>query len=312
MKERREINLAIFGILIFIILLFFNSVFAQEIPFEEGQVYVCPLAKRMEEINPKCECRIDLTLGEKVIGNCGTSTYEMILTIQEYEGQLYYAIYGFENGGAGLNSPPQAKISGNSEGFVGEKILLSAINSFDPNNDPLDFFWDFGDGQINKDKDVFHIYSSPGEYNVSLTVSDGLASSTATTTVIVKPRPILENLSVSQTINISEETDLPTESLDKENKEKENISLNKDQLNQNEEKTKFLFPKIIKGVKEEIKDTNKENKIEEIKKETEKIQDKTEKELRIFKFLKISILSLLMVLFFLIFIKSKVFLKIKK
>jgi hypothetical protein len=169
-------------------LIFASFVFAQ-IPYEEGKVYVCPLATKMEEINPRCECRIDLILGETVTSTCGTTTYEMTLMITEYEGKEYFAILGFENGGAGVNFEPKAKILVPSEGYVGQEILFDGSQSSDPNDDPLDFYWDFGDGSKSSDKKPAHIYQNPGEYLVTLTVDDGMASSSATATIKIFSPP---------------------------------------------------------------------------------------------------------------------------
>jgi hypothetical protein len=169
-------------------LIFANFVFAQ-IPYEEGKVYVCPLAKSMEEVNPKCECRIDLILGETVTSTCGTTTYEMTLTITEYEGKEYFAILGFENGGAGVNFEPKAKILAPSEGYVEQEILLDGSQSSDPNDDPLYFYWDFGDGGKSTNEKTSHIYRNPGEYLITLTVDDGMASSSATTTIKILSPP---------------------------------------------------------------------------------------------------------------------------
>jgi hypothetical protein len=169
-------------------LIFASFAFAQ-IPYEEGKVYVCPLATKMEEINPRCGCRIDLILGETVTSTCRTTTYEMTLTITEYEGKEYYAILGFENGGAGVNFEPKAKILAPSEGYVGQEILFDGSQSFDPNDDPLDFYWDFGDGVTSTSKTTSHIYQNLGEYLVTLTVDDGMASSTATTTIKILSPP---------------------------------------------------------------------------------------------------------------------------
>jgi hypothetical protein len=163
-------------------LIFASFVFAQ-IPYEEGKVYVCPLATKMEEINPRCECRIDLILGETVTSTCGTTTYEMTLTITEYEGKEYFAILGFENGGAGVNFEPKAKILAPSEGYVGQEILFDGSQSSDPNDDPLNFYWNFGNGNSGNGEKVSHIYQNPGEYLVTLTVDDGMASSSATATI---------------------------------------------------------------------------------------------------------------------------------
>jgi len=167
-------------------------VFAQ-IPYQEGKVYVCPLATKIEEINPKCQCRIDLVLGETVTSTCSIDgkNYEMTLTITEYEGKEYYAILGFENGGAGINFDPQAKISAPFQGYLGQEILFDGSQSQDPNQDPLDFYWDFGDGSFGEGEKISHIYQNPGEYLVTLTVSDGMASSSSTTTIKIFSPPVV-------------------------------------------------------------------------------------------------------------------------
>jgi hypothetical protein len=169
-------------------LIFTSFVFAQ-IPYEEGKVYVCPLATKMEEINPRCQCRIDLVLGETVTSTCGTTTYEMTLTITEYEGKEYFAILGFENGGAGVNFGPKAEISAPSETYLDQEILFDGSQSSDPNDDPLYFYWDFGDGVTSTSAKTSHIYQNPGEYLVTLTVDDGMASSTVTTTIKILSPP---------------------------------------------------------------------------------------------------------------------------
>jgi hypothetical protein len=182
-------------ILIFSILLTgFSFIFAQNLPYEEGQVYVCPLAKNMEEVNPKCPCRIDLTLGETVTSTCNDKNYEMTLTITNYEDKEYYAILGFENGGAGVNLKPEANAGGPYENFVRKEIIFDGSKSSDPNGDPLDFYWDFGDGNFGKGEKVSYIYQNPGQYLISLIVSDGMATSTATTTAKISLAPVSETL----------------------------------------------------------------------------------------------------------------------
>jgi len=44
--------------------------------------------------------------------------------------------------------------------------------SFDPEGDPLTYYWDFGDGGISYQEDPTHFYDEPGSYNVNLTVTD--------------------------------------------------------------------------------------------------------------------------------------------
>ena len=83
-----------------------NSQTEESENLKEAQVYVCPFATSLEEINPDCECRIDLRLGEETIKECKGKVYRMILGIQEYEGKEYYVVYGFESGGAGVFEKP--------------------------------------------------------------------------------------------------------------------------------------------------------------------------------------------------------------
>lgn len=54
-----------------------------------------------------------------------------------------------------------------------ETITFDASLSFDPDNDELNYTWDFGDGTIAHGVLVEHSYSSEGKYAVVLTVSDG-------------------------------------------------------------------------------------------------------------------------------------------
>lgn len=236
----RKNGMVIFGIFY---LFFAGFIFSQNLPLEEGQVYVCPLATKMEEINPKCDCRIDLILGETVTFTCPVDgkTYEMRLTITEYEGKEYFAILGFENGGAGVNFKPKAKISAPSEGSVDKEILFDAFSSFDPNEDPLDFFWDFGDGNFKKGEKVFHSFSSPGEYLITLTVSDGMFSDSATKTIKISPTSIFTPKTFGKLKKEKEEIS------EKEHKEKGEI---KEEEEIKEEQIKEERPKEISQAKE--------------------------------------------------------------
>jgi energy-coupling factor transporter ATP-binding protein EcfA2 len=201
-------------------LIFASSVFAQIHYNEEGQVYVCPLATKIEEINPRCDCRIDLILGEIVTSTCPVNgeSYEMRLEITEYEGKEYYAILGFENGGAGINFPPIAKISAPSEGYVGQEIFFDGSQSFDQNGDPLEYSWDFGNSEIIRGQKISYIFKNPGDYLINLTVFDGMATSSTTTKVKISA------ISVSGSKVLEKETPIlatPTQSLNlKSEKEK--------------------------------------------------------------------------------------------
>ncbi len=51
-------------------------------------------------------------------------------------------------------------------------------NASDPNNDPMIYTWDFGDGNFSHSKRAFHEYEVAGQYNVTLTIDDGEFSAT--------------------------------------------------------------------------------------------------------------------------------------
>jgi len=52
---------------------------------------------------------------------------------------------------------------------------------------PDTYLWDFGDGSQSDQKNVIHVFETPGTYDVKLTVTEGDASHTATLTVTAQP-----------------------------------------------------------------------------------------------------------------------------
>ena len=65
-----------------------------------------------------------------------------------------------------ISYPPSSNFSSNTQTSYGE-IQFSSIS-----NGQIDSFnWDFGDGNTSNEKNPFHIYSNPGLYTVSLTIS---------------------------------------------------------------------------------------------------------------------------------------------
>jgi PKD repeat protein len=55
---------------------------------------------------------------------------------------------------------------------------------------PTLWTWNFGDGHMTTEKNPIHTFTKAGNYTVTLTVSDGFASSSASQTIEVKPRLI--------------------------------------------------------------------------------------------------------------------------
>jgi len=81
-----------------------------------------------------------------------------------------------------INRAPTANADGPYTAFSGVPLTFDGTGSSDPDGDPLTYAWVFGDGSTGSGATPAHSYASIGLYGVALTVSDGLASSLATTT----------------------------------------------------------------------------------------------------------------------------------
>jgi len=148
----------------------------------------------LEEINPRCPGRVILGLGKTIEG--------MTLTVANYEGKDYYLVLGFENGGGAVNLPPIADANGPYQGYAGLPITLDASGSSDPNNDPLEYRWDFNsDGNWDTDwldnPRIEHIFNNDYDGVLRLEVSDGQFSDLGTTSIKVESARTLKQEVVS-------------------------------------------------------------------------------------------------------------------
>ena len=84
--------------------------------------------------------------------------------------------------------PPVAVISAPDAALVNQTISLDASHSSDPDGTIVNYTWDFGDGNTGYGVAVTHSYSLPGNYTITLTVTDNdnLANST-THTIWIQP-----------------------------------------------------------------------------------------------------------------------------
>ena len=69
-------------------------------------------------------------------------------------------------------SLPIANAGQDIEQLLGAKIKFSGAESIDPLGGELNYNWDFGDGQFGNGREVSHVYEAPGDYNVTLSVSN--------------------------------------------------------------------------------------------------------------------------------------------
>lgn len=107
---------------------------------------------------------------------------------------LYYTSYGGTDSvrrirytGA-LNQPPSAVLSATPvSGNAPLTVTFSAVGSSDPNNDPLTFDWNFGDGvtQTTAALTVTHSYGANGTYTATLVARDTQNAASTPASVVI-------------------------------------------------------------------------------------------------------------------------------
>lgn len=100
--------------------------------------------------------------------------YNAVLTVTDDSGTRTAAVPLKLN--VVIQAPPIAKIIAKDHcysGGVHDGILFDATQSRAHDNRPLQYAWDFGDGQTAKGPRVFHAFKKPGKYTVKLIVKDG-------------------------------------------------------------------------------------------------------------------------------------------
>jgi len=90
-----------------------------------------------------------------------------------------------------VNNPPTAKAGTDITALVNQEISFDGSQSSDSDNDTLTYFWNFGDGATDTNKECLHTYLYPGQYIVSLLVNDGELSNLDVITVNVYAESII-------------------------------------------------------------------------------------------------------------------------
>ena len=99
------------------------------------------------------------------------------------------------------NLPPTIDdLEADTEGNEGDSLHFEATAS-DPGNDTLTFTWNFGDGSANASgiglDTIDHTFADDGEFNVTLTVTDGAAAAEASVTVtVLNVSPTIDSVTV--------------------------------------------------------------------------------------------------------------------
>ncbi|MBZ5660539.1 MAG: PKD domain-containing protein [Acidobacteriia bacterium] len=84
-----------------------------------------------------------------------------------------------------INQPPVCSPTATPNAGQAPLTVQFAANASDPDGDPLTFTWTFGDGGTSTAANPVHTYVQPGNYIPELTVSDSMASVSASLVIAV-------------------------------------------------------------------------------------------------------------------------------
>jgi PKD repeat protein len=84
-----------------------------------------------------------------------------------------------------VNRCPTANAGGPYSGVLFAAVSFNGTGSSDPDGDPLNYAWDFGDGVTGAGALTSHTYLTRATYPVTLTVNDGICTASVTTTATI-------------------------------------------------------------------------------------------------------------------------------
>ena len=100
------------------------------------------------------------------------------------------------------NLPPTAVATADvTQGYIPLTVNFDGSQSMDPEGATLQFNWEFGDGAMSSEVSPIHVYTSAGNYNAVLSVTDNLGNTAQAIVRIsvlsINQPPVISNLSVS-------------------------------------------------------------------------------------------------------------------
>ena len=92
---------------------------------------------------------------------------------------------------------PVIDIMASYNGSADQTIFFDVLVSVGPDSEIISYTWDFGDGTTGTGKNLSHAYSKPGEYSITLTVTDSTGK-TFTKTVLISIGADAESIAQNQ------------------------------------------------------------------------------------------------------------------
>jgi len=96
------------------------------------------------------------------------------------------------------NELPIANINGPYSGLINESIQFSSNGSIDNDGNIVSYLWDFGDNITSFNSNPSHVYTTAGNYNVTLTVTDNDNASDSISTNVTITEPIICNATITE------------------------------------------------------------------------------------------------------------------
>jgi parallel beta-helix repeat protein len=99
--------------------------------------------------------------------------YEKVIIINENPNRVKCIIYATDpSGNQNDTKKPFADIGGPYNGVIGIEPEFDASNSFDLDGNITEYLWDFGDGTTGTGETTGHVYTTNGNYTITLTITD--------------------------------------------------------------------------------------------------------------------------------------------